>query len=124
MLAYKFPELASIAEKIENVGLGDRVRMEELALYVRRRDVLAVVQSMDKKSLENGISEMGSRMKRHLFSASDANRSTHLNTRTWQTLKTRMVESLSLLAEAATASYQISLLVSPEEASKMFSIVV
>jgi hypothetical protein len=52
-------------------GVGNRVREEELALYVRRKDVVSVVKELDSKTLENSIGKMYQRLEKHFSSAED-----------------------------------------------------
>jgi hypothetical protein len=121
MLAYEFAELASITSRME--GLGERVKMEELALYVRRKDVLTVINGLDARTVEYGISSMRSRNRKHCATSyGDENiyGDQTLLERTWEALGDRMREVLSRLADAAQASYQIQLLVTPAAVKKMF----
>ena len=121
MLSYELPELASIASRME--GLGERVKMEELALYVRRKDVLSVVNGLDSRTLETAISHMKTRTRKHL--GADATEDIFYNgrtlcERTWEALALSMENMLTKLAESALASYQISLLVQPDAVKAMF----
>jgi len=115
MITYEFPELSSLATRME--GVGTRVKIEELALYVRRKDVLSVVALLDQKKLEAGITTMRSRLEKHC-DAQDEHHS--LRNRTWIALRDRVVGILVRLAEAAMASYQISLDVSPRQVQALF----
>lgn len=121
MLSYELPDLASITSRME--GLGDRVKMEELALYVRRKDVLSVINGLDARTLEHAIARMKQRMRKHC--AADAAEDVlydgqTLSQRTWENLGSSMEEVLVKLSESAQASYQISLIVSPETVKAMF----
>jgi Exocyst complex component Sec3 len=49
MVSYSFPQLSALMMRMDSVG--SRVRDEELALYVRRKDVLSVVKELDIKAL-------------------------------------------------------------------------
>jgi len=121
MLSYEVPDLASITSRME--GLGDRVKLEELALYVRRKDVLSVINGLDARTLEHAIASMKQRMRKHC--AADAAEEVlydgqTLCQRTWESLGSCMEEVLVKLAESAQASYQISLLVPPQTVKAMF----
>jgi hypothetical protein len=121
MLAYEFAELASITSRME--GLGERVKMEELALYVRRKDVLTVINGLDARTVEYGISSMRSRNRKHCatsYGEENIYGEQTLLERTWEALGDRMRDVLSRLADAAQASYQIQLLVTPAAVKKMF----
>ena len=63
MISYEFPELSALAARME--GVGARVKPEELALYVRRKDVLHVIQLLDAKKVEAGVASMRSRLEKH-----------------------------------------------------------
>ena len=120
MIQYEFSALSSIYSRME--GLGERVKMEELALYVRRKDVIVVVNELDAKKMENGISNMRHRMKKHVSNDSEemsVNGQT-LCQRTWEALGDRLRSVLVKLGDAAQASYQITLLVQPEAVKKIF----
>jgi effector-binding domain-containing protein len=69
MVSYAFPALSVLASRME--GVGNRVREEELALYVRRKDVVSVVKELDSKTLENSIGKMYQRLEKHFSSAED-----------------------------------------------------
>lgn len=63
MISYEFPELSALAARME--GVGARVKPEELALYVRRKDVLHVIQLLDAKKVDAGVASMRGRLEKH-----------------------------------------------------------
>ena len=109
MIAYEFPELSALASRMD--GVGARVKPEELALYVRRKDVQHVISLLDAKKVEAGIVSMRGRLEKHC----DASEQQGLALRNtlWAVLTERVVGILRRLQEAAFASYQIAMDLSP-----------
>lgn len=69
MVEYELPSLASLATRLE--GVGSRVGAEELSLYIRRKDVLAVMKELEQKSVETVISTLRKRLEKHFKSEFD-----------------------------------------------------
>ena len=69
MVTYEFPSLSDLATRLE--GIGNRVREEELALYVRRKDVLTVVKELDQKKLDASVSSLRKRLDKHCDSSDE-----------------------------------------------------
>lgn len=117
MISYEFPELAALANRME--GVGARVKPEELALYVRRKDVLNVIALLDAKKVEAGVVSLRGRLEKHC-DASEA-QGAALRATLWTVLTVRVVGILRRLGEAAFASYQITLSLSANTVQEMFS---
>lgn len=116
MVSYEFPELAALASRME--GVGARVKPEELALYVRRKDVLHVISMLDAKKVDAGVASMRSRLEKHC-DASEA-QGAALRAALWGVLTNRVVGVMRRLGEAAFASYQITLDLSAAAVAEMF----
>jgi len=52
-------------------GVGSRVHGEELSLYIRRKDVMTVVEELDAKTLEANIHTLRKRLAKHFKSEYD-----------------------------------------------------
>lgn len=115
MVLYTFPMLAALAKNME--GVGSRVSDEQLALYVRRKDVIAVIKELDIIHLDQSVLAMRKRLDKHCISSDqDATLANSL----WTLLRDRIIGIIVRLERAASKSYQISLSVGPVEASVIF----
>lgn len=116
MVTYEFPSLANLANRLE--GVGRRVREEELALYIRRKDVLNVVRDLDIKKLESSVSTMRKRLEKHCDSSEDSE--LQLVSKLWNKIKSKIVDIVQKLETAASVSYQLAVEVSPQVVSSTF----
>jgi hypothetical protein len=114
MVAYEFPSLSALASRMD--GIGSRVREEELALYVRRNDVMTVIKELDLKKVEESVSTMRKRLDKHFLSPESGK----LVPDTWEKITDRMVSILFRLQEAALGSYQITLTVGPSAVKAIY----
>ena len=117
MVSYSFPQLSALMARMDSVGT--RVREEELALYVRRKDVIAVVKEIDGKLLTGSIEKMYKRLEKHCASPDDHD--LDLVAALWKKIRDRVISILQKLEEAASASYQIELAVTPKMVKESFN---
>ena len=133
MIEYEFPALYNMSLKME--GLGESIKLEELALYVRRTDITTLVSSLTVKFWENGIITLKTRLEKHMGSDSGTSGGTNISTssknssknkhdiksRVWNTLTEEVCMIVEKLEAASLASYQISLLVQSGQVREMFN---
>lgn len=116
MVAYEFPSLSVLAARMD--GVGNRVADEELSVYVRRKDVLGVINEMQHKTIETVVTNLRKRLEKHF--KSDFDNELRLVQSMWTRLKDRMVSILTKLETAATVSYQIQLEINPRKVVELF----
>jgi len=116
MVSYEFPALSALAARMD--GVGSKVHGEELSLYIRRKDVMTVVEELDAKTLEANIHTLRKRLAKHFKSEYDVD--LQLVSKTWQQIKDRVCSILQRLEEAALASYQITLVIGARVVQDMF----
>lgn len=63
MVAYEFPVLHGISEKMK--GVGRRATDEEMSLYIRRDEVLKAVGKLEPKTIEMSVITMMKRLDKH-----------------------------------------------------------
>jgi hypothetical protein len=117
MVSYSFPQLSALMARMDSVGT--RVREEELALYVRRKDVVSVVKELDGRHLADSIGKMYKRLEKHCLSTDDND--LDLVAALWRKIRDRVSSILHQLEEAALASYQIELAVTPKMVKETFN---
>lgn len=105
MLEYEFPALSELIQRLEDIR--SRVKDEELSVYVRRKDVLAVVKDLDKKKLDESLVNMKKRLEKHFSSSDDINLG--IPKQLWLMLKEKMVATFNKLEECVVHSYQLAL---------------
>jgi len=116
MVSYEFPSLSDLAVRLE--GVGNRVREEELALYIRRKDVQNVVKELDLKTLESSITTMRKRLEKHCDNTDDQD--LKLLSDLWKKIKDKTVDIVKKLELAALVSYQITLDIGPQIVAATF----
>ena len=117
MVSYSFPQLSALMARMDSVGA--RVREDELALYVRRKDVVSVVKELGGRQLSDSIGKMFKRLEKHCLSTDDSD--LDLVAALWKKIRDRVVGILHQLEEAALASYQIELAVTPKMVKDTFN---
>ena len=117
MVSYSFPQLSALMARMDSVGT--RVREDELALYVRRKDVVSVVKELDDRHLADSVGKMYKRLEKHCLSADDND--LDLVAALWRKIRDRVSGILLQLEEAALASYQIELAVTPKMVKETFN---
>jgi hypothetical protein len=117
MVSYSFPLLSALMARMDSVGA--RVREEELALYVRRKDVVSVVGELDGKQLVDAVGKMYKRLEKHCASADDHD--LDLVAALWKKIRDRVVSRLQSLEEAALVSYQLTVPVTSKAVKEIFN---
>ena len=117
MVSYSFPQLSALMARMDSVGT--RVREEELALYVRRKDVVSVVGELDGKQLMDAVGKMYKRLEKHCASADDHD--LDLVAALWKKIRDRVVSRLQSLEEAALVSYQLVVPVTSKAVKEIFN---
>lgn len=69
MVEYEFPSLSALASRME--GVGTKISNDELAVYIRRKDVLNVIKELETKPLEVVILNLRKRLEKHFKSDFD-----------------------------------------------------
>jgi len=106
MISYEFPGISLLIERLNNAG--SRVSKNELALFVRRQDVVKIAKDLDPKALLQNIFSLRRRLHKH-FSSPDLV-SLDIESFIWAVMKTKLLKSLKRIHESADASFQVSFL--------------
>lgn len=110
MISYEFPSLIELSTRMD--GIVNRVRDEELSLYIKRRDVLAAVKDLDPKKMEALIVSMRSRLLKHCYIPDDTMNNEIVSV-VWAKITSRMVSILTRIADVASVSYQMTINIGP-----------
>lgn len=105
MIEYEFERFAGLSRRI--ASLGKAVRDDELALYVRRHEIVQVAGELDMGSVETGVREMGKRLNKHFGSADLDKLGVQLSV--WAQIRDTFCERLAGLVSCAELSYRLSL---------------
>lgn len=116
MLEYEFPALSDLMQRLDDIR--SRVKDEELSVYIRRKDVIAVTKDLDKKKVEELVINMKKRLEKHFSCPDDVNLG--IPRQLWMMLKEKMVAILGRLEECAVSSYQLALDVDGAYVSALF----
>lgn len=110
MISYEFPGISLLIERLNNAG--SRVNKHELALFVRRQDVVRISKDLEPKVMIQNILALRRRLRKH-FNSVDLE-SLEIEPFLWSVMKSKLLKSLKRINESADASFQISFLSSIE----------
>ena len=116
MISYEFQSFSVLSARIASIG--KRVKQDELALYVRRHDISAVLVDLDARKVDSAIKVMHSRVEKH-FGASELD-ILGIKRRVWRATKAQLIEKLTELGAYSVHSYQLQLPASPLAVSALF----
>ena len=115
-IGYEFPGVSLLIDRMNNVG--GRINKNELALFVRRQDVIKLSKDLEPKFFEVSISKIKKRLKKHFNSVELE--PLQLQDFLWVLMKAKLSKSLKRIDESADASFQISFSKTIEIIDKLF----